>query len=149
MASRKRALIIGLGKLSPEVKQQMEKFVAPERLEYLRGLTPQQMQEALATEKIGLEREGIYLEDLFLEGDIDPASLQKSGDMVRQHLKKEKYDVVLIGAGIRGPPSNFPLFEVLMNIMHFHAPEAKIAFNTYPLDTADAIRRVLTTAYTE
>lgn len=37
--------------------------------------------------------------------------------MVRQHLKKEKYDVVLIGAGIRGPPSNFPLFEVLMNIM--------------------------------
>ena len=36
--------------------------------------------------------------------------------MVRQQLKKEEYDVVLIGAGIRGPPSNFPLFEVLMNI---------------------------------
>lgn len=43
-------------------RPRMEKFVAPERLEYLRGLTPQQMQEALATEKIGLEREGIDLE---------------------------------------------------------------------------------------
>ena len=57
-----------------------------------------------------------WAQDLFLEGDVDPAGLQRSGDMVRQHLKKEKYDVVLIGAGIRGPPSNFPLFEHLMNI---------------------------------
>ena len=34
-----------------------------ERLEYLRGLTAEQMQEALATEKAGLERDGISLED--------------------------------------------------------------------------------------
>eukprot|EP00435_Cladocopium_sp_Y103_P024489 s880_g6.t1 len=147
--ARKRALIIGLGKIAPEVKQQMEKFVPLERLEYLRGLNTKQLQEALATAKTGLEREGIALEDLLLDGHVDPAGLEKSGERVRHHLKKEKYDVVLIGAGIRVPPSNFPLFERLMNIMHYHAPDAKIAFNTYPLDTADAIRRVLSTTYAE
>lgn len=147
--ARKRALIIGLRKITPEVKQQMENFVPLERLDYLRGLSTKQLQEGLATMKTRLEREDIALEDLLLDGDVDPAGLKKNGERVRHHLKKEKYDVVLIGAGIRGPPSNFLLFEHLVNITHLHAPDAKIAFNTYPLDTADAIRRVLSTKCAE
>ena len=58
----------------------------------------------------------VLLQDLLVDGDVDPAGLEKSGERVRHHLKKENYDVVLIGAGIRVPPSNFPLFEHLVNI---------------------------------
>ena len=34
-------------------------------------------------------------------------------------------------------------FESLINVTHRDAPSSRIAFNTYPLDTADAIKRVL------
>jgi hypothetical protein len=49
----------------------------------------------------------------------------------------------MIGAGIRTIPSNFILFEKLINVVHEHAPQAKLCFNTKPSDTADAVQRWL------
>jgi hypothetical protein len=56
-------------------------------------------------------------------------------------LKAGTYDVVLIGAGVRVPPPHFLLFEKLINIVHEHAPKARICFNTRPDTTQEAILR--------
>jgi len=44
----------------------------------------------------------------------------------------------LIGGGVRLPPRNLALFEVLINAIRKAAPCAAIAFNTRPNDSADA-----------
>jgi hypothetical protein len=56
-------------------------------------------------------------------------------------LKAEKYDCVLIGAGLRQPGERVILFEKIINLIHGLAPEASICFNTTPADSAEAVRR--------
>lgn len=63
--------------------------------------------------------------------------------VVRGQLKQKQFDSVLIGAGVRTIPSNFLLFEKLVNVVLEHAPHATICFNTKPSDTAEAVRRWL------
>jgi hypothetical protein len=58
-------------------------------------------------------------------------------------LKQKRFDCVMIGAGVRTVPSNFLLFEKLVNVVHEHAPQAKLCFNTQPSDTAEAVKRWL------
>jgi len=50
---------------------------------------------------------------------------------------------VVIGGGLRLPPKSLPLFETVVNIIHKGAPNATIAFNTRPEDTAEAAARQL------
>jgi hypothetical protein len=56
-------------------------------------------------------------------------------------LATRRYDCVVIGGGIRIPPNSLLLFEALINAVHKAAPNAAIAFNTRPEDTADAAGR--------
>ena len=63
--------------------------------------------------------------------------------VVQNQLGQKKFNCVLIGAGVRTNPSNFLLFEKLINVVHEHAPQARLCFNTLPADTAAAIRRWL------
>src|SRR3712207_243262 len=58
---------------------------------------------------------------------------------VLEHLRQKEFDCILIGAGVRLIAKNTPLFEKLINVVHQHAPRAKLCFNTRPDDTADAI----------
>jgi DNA-binding LacI/PurR family transcriptional regulator len=60
---------------------------------------------------------------------------------VREQLEKKCYDCIVIGAGVRTIPSNFLLFENLINVVHSYAPQAKICFNTKPTDTVEAVQR--------
>ena len=60
---------------------------------------------------------------------------------VSRRLAAGKYDCVVIGGGIRIPPKSLPLFEQLLNAIHIGAPDAAIAFNTSPQDTANAVAR--------
>jgi len=53
------------------------------------------------------------------------------------------YDCVMIGAGVRIVPSNFILFEQMVNVVHEHAPQARICFNQMPADIAEAVKRWL------
>jgi hypothetical protein len=62
-------------------------------------------------------------------------------DVVRAALAEKPYDLVLIGAGMRVMPTNFSLFERVLNVVHQGAPQAKICFNTRPDDTAEAVLR--------
>lgn len=61
---------------------------------------------------------------------------------VAQQLKKDVYDCVVIGGGIRIPPPSLELFETIVNEVHRGAPQARIAFNSRPEDTAEAAARV-------
>ena len=63
--------------------------------------------------------------------------------VVQSQLKQKRFDCILIGAGVRAVPSNFLLFEKLINVVHEHAPQAKLCFNTNPSDTAEAVKRWL------
>jgi hypothetical protein len=66
-----------------------------------------------------------------------------AGAVVESQLKQQRFDCILIGAGVRTNPSNFLLFEKLINVVHEHAPQARLCFNILPSDTAAAVRRWL------
>jgi hypothetical protein len=55
-------------------------------------------------------------------------------------LKTRRFDCVVIGAAVRAS-ERLLLFEKLLNVVHAHAPHAKLCFNTTPADTAEAVRR--------
>jgi len=63
--------------------------------------------------------------------------------VVRDLLEHKRFDCIVIGAGIRTIAGNFLLFEKLINVVHAHAPEAKLCFNTRPTDTTEAVERWL------
>ncbi|MFO0614602.1 MAG: hypothetical protein U0414_18600 [Polyangiaceae bacterium] len=58
-------------------------------------------------------------------------------------LDGTSYACVVIGAGLRVSPMNFELFERLINVVHARAAGARIAFNTKPTDTLEAVQRQL------
>jgi hypothetical protein len=61
--------------------------------------------------------------------------------MLETALKAATYDCVVIGGGLRLPPKSLALFETVVNIIHKTAPNAAIAFNTSPEDTAESAAR--------
>ena len=63
--------------------------------------------------------------------------------LLESALKGTSYDCVVIGAGLRLPPKGLAFFETVVNTIHKAAPDATIAFNTRPEDTADAAARQL------
>jgi hypothetical protein len=63
--------------------------------------------------------------------------------VVQAQVTQQHFDCILIGAGVRTNPSNFLLFEKLINVVHQHAPQSKLCFNTLPSDTAAAVQRWL------
>jgi len=66
---------------------------------------------------------------------------QTAEEVARAAVRAKPYEVVLIGAGVRTLAAHFALFEKLINIVHEHAPTAKICFNTRPDDTQQAVLR--------
>jgi hypothetical protein len=66
-----------------------------------------------------------------------------AGLVLEQQLATTTYDCVVIGGGIRLPPKNLLLLETVVNTVHKEAPNASIAFNTRPEDTAEAASRWL------
>ena len=66
---------------------------------------------------------------------------ETAGAVVEEALKLCAPDVVVVGAGVRTDPDLLVLFEVVVNLVHKHAPQEKIAFNQSPYDTVDAVKR--------
>jgi hypothetical protein len=104
---------------------------------YLPHLTAEKVLLGIKAERENLKAAGcdsdMYLIDT---GVLDLAPLV-------EQLKAKQFDGVMVGAGVRIPPSNFILFEKLINTVHENAPNAKIIFNTNPHDTGDSIARWL------
>ena len=68
---------------------------------------------------------------------------ETAGHVLEKQLATTTYDCVVIGAGIRLPPKSLPLFETVINAVRKAAPNASIAFNTRPENTAEAAARWL------
>ena len=68
---------------------------------------------------------------------------ETAGPEVERHLASNSYDCVVVGGGVRLPPRNLHLFEVVINAIRKAAPSTPIAFNTRPDDSADAAGRWL------
>lgn len=98
-------------------------------------LTPEKLMDALNSEKASLEGEGFEAEVMLVDRG------ETAEQVVRDALGAKDYDCVVIGAGVRKDDDHFLLFEKLVNVLHELAPNAKIAFNTNPSDTAEAVKR--------
>jgi hypothetical protein len=62
--------------------------------------------------------------------------------VVSDILSREKYDCIMVGAGIRTLPQHTLLFEKIINTIHQKAPpSSKICLNTNPSDTVEAVLR--------
>jgi len=84
------------------------------------------------------------IEEKGWQGDTCMIEPDLSGiQAIEQQLSSTHYDCVVIGAGLRMPPKSLALFELVVNAVHKAAPNAAIAFNTHPEDTADAAARQL------
>lgn len=60
---------------------------------------------------------------------------------VTEALATESPDIVVIGAGVRTDPDHLLLFEKVINIVNEKTPTARIAFNSNPFDTIEAVKR--------
>jgi hypothetical protein len=62
--------------------------------------------------------------------------------VVSDTLSREKFDCIMVGAGVRTLPQHTVMFEKLINAIHQKAPpSSKICFNTDPGDTVEAVLR--------
>ena len=68
---------------------------------------------------------------------------ETAGPTVERQLASKSYDCVVVGGGVRLPPRNLQLFEVVINAIRKASPGTAIAFNTRPDDSADAAARWL------
>ena len=62
--------------------------------------------------------------------------------VVSDTLSREKFDCIMIGAGVRLVPQHTVMFEKIINTIHQKAPpSSKICFSTNPSDTVEAVLR--------
>jgi hypothetical protein len=127
MADKKRVLVIGLDPA----------LIDFSRPGYAPGMDATKVLAGLKSSEDELTRLG-YSVQMCLTDFGETAEV-----VVQSQLKRKRFDCILIGAGVRMNPSNFMLFEKLINVVHEHAPQAKICFNTMPSDTAAAVKRWL------
>jgi hypothetical protein len=99
------------------------------------GLTPELIRGYIEAQIDQLRAIG-YDVDLCL---IDPGPA--AGATLIRALEQKSFDCIVIGAGLREPPAKLLLFEQIINVVHAHARNARICFNTSPADTADAVGR--------
>jgi hypothetical protein len=63
-------------------------------------------------------------------------------NVVSDILSRERFDCIMIGAGVRVLQQNIILFEKIINTIHQKSPpSSKICFNTNPSDTVEAVVR--------
>jgi len=99
------------------------------------GLTAEKVLAGITSAEEGLKALGYDAQHCLIDFG------QTAEAVVTAALQKHRFDCILIGAGVRAVPSNFILFEKLINVVHKHAPNSKICFNTNPSDILDALQR--------
>jgi ketopantoate hydroxymethyltransferase len=99
------------------------------------GLTAEKLESALLADEAALRDMGYDARWCFLY------SAKTAAAEITEVLGSESFNVILIGAGVRKVDEHFLVFEALVNVVHEHAPQTRIAFNTNPADTAAAVQR--------
>ena len=99
------------------------------------GLTAEKLEGALRRDEASLNELGYKASICFIDHGETAAAT------IRAKLDETSFDCVLIGAGVRTDPDEFLLFEKAINIVHEMAPQARICFNTGPMDSVAAVQR--------
>lgn len=99
------------------------------------SLSPDKIEEA-STELSSKLTEMGYASKICLTDTGETADEQLSAE-----LESFSPDVVLIGAGVRADEDQLLLFERMINLIHKKCPQCKIAFNTNPDDSIEAVKR--------
>jgi hypothetical protein len=120
-----RILLLGL---EPEAVDYSDPALPP-------GMTAEKVRAGLAVAVKGFTDHGWESDLGYLLPD------ESAGPTVERLLRSTNYDCVVIGGGVRLPPRNLALFEVIINAVRKAAPGTPIAFNTRPDDSADAAAR--------
>ncbi|WP_297513296.1 hypothetical protein [uncultured Caulobacter sp.] len=100
------------------------------------GMTADKVRAGVEAALADLTAKGLAAKNLYIQPD--PAVAERE---VAEALAAAPYDVVVVGAGVRVPPIRLFLFEAVINAIHRGAPNARIAFNTRPDDSAEAALR--------
>jgi len=103
-------------------------------LSQMPGLTAEPVRSYIDSQLIRIRELGYEVDSCLVDSGNTAAMVLKD------RLTKRAYDCVMIGAGLRAP-DQLILFERLLNVVHAHAPKAKICFNTTPADSAEAVQR--------
>jgi hypothetical protein len=99
------------------------------------GMTAEKIHAGVKLALADMAARGWQAENCFISPD------ETAVPTVQRRLGSGRYDCVVVGAGLRLPPSRLALFEAVVNAVHRAAPQAAIAFNTRPEDTGSAAAR--------
>ena len=122
-----RILLLGL---DPETVDYSDPALPP-------GMSAEKVRAGIAVALKQFAERGWESEVCFIRPD------ETAGPTVKQQLGSRRFECVVVGAGVRLPPRGLALFEAVINAVHKAAPDAAIAFNTRPDDSADAAARGL------
>jgi hypothetical protein len=99
------------------------------------GMTAEKIHAGVEVALADIGERGWQAETCFINPD------ETAAHVVERRLAEDRYDCVVIGGGVRLPPSRLVLFEAVVNAIHRAAPGAAIAFNTRPEDSGAAAAR--------
>ena len=99
------------------------------------GLTPELIRAYIEAEIGRVRDQGFEVESRLIAPDGSAEA------EIEAALRARRFACVIIGAGLREPARHLLLFEKILNLVHRLAPEAAIAFNSTPADTAEAVQR--------
>jgi hypothetical protein len=99
------------------------------------GMTAERIHAGVNLALADIARRGWHPEICFINPD------ETAVPTIQRCLAGDVYDCIVIGAGVRLPPSRLGLFEAVVNAVHRAAPRAAIAFNTRPEDSGAAASR--------
>lgn len=121
----KRILLLGI---DPDAVDYSDPALPP-------GMNAEKIRAGIAVAVKGFTDHGWASDVAYISAD------ETAGPAVERQLRSASYDCVVIGGGVRLPPRNLELFEVVINAIRKAAPGAAIAFNKGPHDSADAAAR--------
>ena len=98
-------------------------------------LTPELVRHYIEAQLLRLRDLGYEVTSCLIDLDVAAEAA------VTAALRDERFDCIVIGAGLREPKERLLLFEKVLNLIHHLAPQAAICFNTTPADTAEAVQR--------
>ena len=99
------------------------------------GMTAEKIHAGVEIALADMSGRGWVAENCYINPDETAVST------IERRLAAACYDCVVVGAGVRLPPSRLALFEAVVNAIHRAAPRAAIAFNSRPEDTGTAAAR--------
>lgn len=127
MTDRKSVLIVG---------------ETPENIDFSdpaipKGLTPAKIRQGLESSLEALRAQGRIAQLVYVD------TKESASEQLARALDGNRFDVIVVGAGLRIIPRQTEMFEVVMNVIRTTAPQAKLAFNLSPDDSARAAERQL------